>query len=206
MNAVVARLAAHRVSRLDAQPVAVQLPSRTAIREPDRARHEAERICRQALRQRLDWRLLEPAGSTVGTATLVEATSRRGWISLHRQAGQQRGHEQAVRQQARPRRRVALSCAPQASSRQRSQSRRLRLDYGIERLESMQAIEHATHGTARHSRNACCVAALDRAAQIAQLGDGIVDVVGDARELGAKLAAARLTLAAIVLYEAASLC
>src|SRR5688572_30599746 len=64
----------------------------------------------------------------------------------------------------------------------------------------MQAIESAPHGTVRHSGNPCCTAALYRAAQIAQLGDGIVDVIGDARELGAELAAAGFTLAPIVLH------
>jgi hypothetical protein len=48
-------------------------------------------------------------------------------------------------------------------------------------------------------RDACCVAALDRGAQVAEFDDGIVDVVGDARELDAELATARLTLAAILL-------
>ena len=44
------------------------------------------------------------------------------------------------------------------------------------------------------------VAAFDRGAQIAELGDRVVDVVRDARELSAKLAAARLSLPAILLH------
>src|SRR6185295_11282053 len=57
MNAVFALTAPHGVRRLYAQSVAVQLPTWTAIRQPDRARHDAESILGQALGQRFDRRL-----------------------------------------------------------------------------------------------------------------------------------------------------
>ena len=71
--------------------------------------------------------------------------------------------------------------------------------HSVERFEPVQAIERASYGTAWHMRDASGLAPLDRSAQIAELDDGIVDVVRDARELSGKLAGARLTLASILL-------
>src|SRR5918994_974001 len=93
-----------------------------------------------------------------------------------------------------------LALVDHAGSPGRSAARARTRDRQLTRPQRRALLESAPHGTARHSRNTCCIATLYRAAQIAQLGDGIVDVISDASELGAKLAAAGFTLAPIILH------
>jgi hypothetical protein len=68
----------------------------------------------------------------------------------------------------------------------------------VQGFESAQAIPSTPHGCAREQIDRAFLLLIDRAAEVLELDDRIVDIAGNPRELGAELAAAGRALETIL--------